>query len=57
MVKNPLYNQNEAQEPEELENDPEFKELGDENLEEETENPKSTDEDDALKEEEISEAE
>ena len=51
MVKNHLYNQNEADEPEELEDDPELKELGNENLEE-TENPKSTDEDNILEDEE-----
>lgn len=53
MVKKRLYYQNEAKEPgelEELEDDPEFKELGDEDLEE-TETPKSTGEDDASEEE------
>lgn len=50
MVKNNLYNQNEADEPEELEDDSEFKELGDEDLDE-TESPKSADEDDLLENE------
>ena len=39
MDKKHSYNQEEASEPEELEDDPELKELGDEDLEE-TENPK-----------------
>lgn len=39
MVKKRLYNQNEDNEPEELEDDSELKELGDEDMEE-AENPK-----------------
>ncbi|MDO8574702.1 MAG: hypothetical protein Q7R61_00245 [bacterium] len=52
MIKKRLYNQNEADEPEELEDDSELKELGDEDLEE-TENPKSADEDDDSEKEEL----
>ena len=47
MVKNNLYNQSETEELEELEDDTELKELGNENLEEET---KGSDEDDVLEE-------
>lgn len=53
MIKKHLYNQNEAREPEELEEleaDSEFKELGDEDSEG-AENPKSIGEDDASEEE------
>lgn len=52
MLKKRLYNQNGDDELEKLEDDPELKELGDEDLDlEETENPKSADEDEALEEE------
>ncbi len=50
MVKEHLNNQNEDSELE-LDDDSEIKELGNEDLEEETENPNTTDKDDDLKEE------
>lgn len=55
MAKEHLYYKNEAEEPEELEeleDDPEFKELGNDNLEE-TESPDRTGEDDASEEENV----
>lgn len=52
MLKKRLYNQGEDSELEELEDDPEFKELGDEDSDlKETEIPKSVDEDGAPEEE------
>lgn len=44
MLKKPFYNQNRDDELEELEDDPELKELGDDDLKD-AENPKSADED------------
>lgn len=49
MLKKHLYGQNEAEELEELEDDPELKELGNEDLEE-TEDLKSAEDNDVLEE-------
>lgn len=55
MIKKSLYNQEEDNESEEMENDSELKELGDEDLDSEelgeTKNPKGADDDGALDEE------
>ena len=52
MTKNHSYNENDPNEFEELEDDPELKELGNEDLEDK-ESTKNTEEDDILEQEEL----